>query len=78
MSNVFYKLGCLAALRKVAGERVNVIHEGEDDHETYQRQAADHRGLRPIRADTNELWDQFDQRIQNPAEIAFHTRFVSP
>lgn len=64
--------------KKQAGERVNVTHEGEDGYETYQRQATDYRGLRPIQADTNEIWDQFDKRIQNPAEAAFHTRFVSP
>jgi hypothetical protein len=77
--NPFYKLGALAALRKIAGERVDVIRDGEEDHETYQRQAQDRRTLQPSgKADAAELWDQFDQRIQNPAEVAFHSRFVSP
>jgi len=75
--NTFYKLGRLAALRKL-GERVGVIHEGEDGYETYQRQAAKQDSLRPLPADTHGIWDHFDQRIQNPAEITVDSRYLSP
>lgn len=76
--NVFYKLGCLAALHKLSSERVDVVHEGETNYQTPQRQAASHLLMRPDGEDTEDVWEEFDKRINNPADTSFHMRFVGP
>lgn len=61
---------------KTSGTRVGVIHEDENDNQTYQRQAESPIQLMQPGPGVYSVWDQFDSKIQNPAIASDHVRFV--